>query len=130
MNEITQLCNNLRITIICLSGVLIVFAVMHYYYKVQILAYRDNRLSEKLNIFNSGLWIYLSMEVIVQAFVCPPDVVYKFTVKQIGNDVTYSWDSLVAVVSILRFYTVFRLIQHYSYWTNERSKRVSKINGA
>ena len=79
---------------------------------------------------STGLWKSLLCEVLIMVCVCPPSIDVTFHMVQLGQKITYSYDTLTAIMSLFRLYTVIRLFEHYSHWTNERSKRVCKMNGA
>ena len=77
-----------------------------------------------VSLISTGLWWKLIIEIIVNAIVNPPGVDLIFNLTQLGTELTYSFDTFVAVVSLFRLYTVIRLFEHFSHWTNERSRRV------
>jgi hypothetical protein len=77
-----------------------------------------------VTLFSTGLWKYLVLEIIVNSVVCPPNIDNTFTMKSVGNPLVYTLDALASFFSLFRVYTVLRLFEHYSNWTNERSKRV------
>ena len=83
-----------------------------------------------VTLISTGLWKYLLAEIAINSCVCPPNVDITYSMVQLGQKIIYSFDAMTAVVSLFRLYTVIRLFEHYSHWTNERSKRVCKINGA
>eukprot|EP00347_Sterkiella_histriomuscorum_P018471 403345393 len=103
---------------------------MHYSYKLNVIKFRDNQIDENVTLVSTGLWKYLLTEICIHSCVCPPTVDVTYSMVQLGQKIIYSFDAMTAVVSLLRLYTVIRLFEHYSHWTNERSKRVCKINGA
>jgi hypothetical protein len=77
-----------------------------------------------VSLFSSGLYKYLLIELIINGFICPPTIDLTFSMISLNKPIEYSLDSIVAVVCVFRFQNVFRLFEHYSHWTSERSKRV------
>ena len=77
-----------------------------------------------VSLTSTGLWKSLLIECLIMVCVCPPSVDTKFSMIQLGQEIKYSYDAMTAVISLFRLYTVIRLFEHYSHWTNERSKRV------
>jgi hypothetical protein len=112
------------------SGAVIICVIIHYNYKLNVIKYRDNRVEENVTLMSTGLWKFLLLEILINSLVCPPSVDFTFTMTSVGNSLVYSFDALTSFFSLFRIYSVLRLFEHYSHWTNERSKRVCKINGA
>lgn len=129
-NKSNSTCSILRGLAMISSGVVIVCVVIHYNYILNVIKYRDNRVEENVTLTSTGLWKYLLLEVLINVFVCPPSVDFTFNMTSVGNPLEYSFDALTSFFSLFRIYSVLRLFEHYSHWTNERSKRVCKINGA
>ena len=129
-NKSTKLCSGLRALIVVLSAAIIICLIIHYNYKLTVIKYRDNQVDQNVTLTSTGLWKSLLVEILIQACVCPPSVDITFSMVQLGQQIKYSFDTMTAIVSLFRLYTVIRLFEHYSHWTNERSKRVCKMNGA
>ena len=123
-------CTILRVGIMICSAIVIIGIIMHYNYKISVIKYRENRVEESVTLYSTGLWKYLLIELAINAMICPPSIDYTFEMKSVGNPLIYSLDGLTSFFSLFRTYTVLRLFEHYSHWTNERSRRVCKINGA
>jgi hypothetical protein len=128
--------STLRGFILVLSVVAIICVIIHYNFRIHVIKYRDNRLDEEGNLkigtqlsnivslYSTGLWVQLLVELFTHAVICPPTVDVTFAMQSLGSEIVYSYDGMVAVYSVFRLYTVIRLFEHYSHWTNERSKRV------
>lgn len=129
-NVSTHTCSLLRGLAMFSSGAVIICVIIHYSYKLNVIKYRDNRVEENVTLMSTGLWKYLLLEILINSLVCPPSVDFTFTMKSVGNSLVYSLDGMSSFFSLFRIYSVLRLFEHYSHWTNERSKRVCKINGA
>lgn len=69
------------------------------------------------------------MEIVLHLFICPPNVNFTFKQVQLGKDIKYSLSTLMAVVSLLRLYTLYprllltHYVDDYSH-LNERNQRV------
>lgn len=129
-NVSTNVCSYLRALAMLSSGAVIICIIIHYSYKLNVIKYRDNRVEENVTLVSTGLWKFLLIEILINSLVCPPSVDFTFTMTSVGNSLVYSFDALTSFFALFRIYSVLRLFEHYSHWTNERSKRVCKINGA
>jgi hypothetical protein len=118
-----------------LSALVIICIIIHYNYVLNVIKYWDNWVEESGNyiwiryihivtLFSTGLWKFLMLEIIINSITCPPSLDTTFEMKSVGNPLVYSLDALCSFCSLFRMYTVLRLFEHYSHWTNERSRRV------
>lgn len=60
---------------------------------------------------------------------CPPAVDVQFTTELAKGGITYSYDTIATVISLFRFYLIFPVLEHLSFWTSVRAKRVANLNG-
>ena len=56
----------------------------------------------------------------------PPNMDHKFTGKMLGGNYVYSVDDLMVVISLAKCYLVLRLYYHYSKWTSDKIKFITK----
>jgi len=70
------------------------------------------------------------LEVGVHIFsLCPPGFDFSWTSGLARDEITYSYDTIATAISIFRFYLIFPVLKHISYWTSNRARRVSGMNG-
>ena len=74
----SKLNNWLRYITVFLSIVAVICIIIHYNYKLSVIKFRDNRMDENVTLCSTGLWKNLAIEVIINLFVCPPSVDFKF----------------------------------------------------
>ncbi len=77
-------------------------------------------------LISSGLYKLLILELILNSMFIPPNLDYKFTGKMLGGKYVYSVDDLMVVISLAKCYLILRLYYHYSKWTSEKIKRITK----
>lgn len=70
---------------------------------------------------------------LVESFInwihCPPFVDYIHSNDQNGIKFDISFDAYISILMFGRLYIFFRLFDHYTFWTGDRSVRVCRING-
>ena len=118
----------MRALVFLLSAVSVICVIIHYNYRLGVIKFRNNQVDEDISLYSSGLWKWLIAEICIHMFVCPPNVDITYQMVQLGQPIVYSFDAMTAIISLARLYTVLRLFEHYSHWTNERSKRVCNLH--
>lgn len=70
---------------------------------------------------------YLRM-MLIEIFMCllhsPPGLNVKFFVKQQSNQVLYTLDMFLTLITLFRFYLMWRVFAKYSYWNDEKAEKV------
>jgi hypothetical protein len=61
-------------------------------------------------LMSNGLYVYLGIELFVCLLHCPPGVDAEFTTWMLGFKIDYSVCDLLAALSLLKLYTVFRVL--------------------
>ena len=63
-------------------------------------------------------------EILLLCIISPPglDITYKF--EQLDGEITYSLDTLIALIYLLRFYFVLKLFKQYSDWTDQTAVNI------
>lgn len=104
--------------VICfISAILIVFR----YKAVLKIDQIDQKLSKYDNLFNSNIYIYMIFEVFICLIFYPPFLRYILTGKQIGFLYSYSINSVISIVVLIKFYLICRIFMHYSRWTSDNA---------
>jgi hypothetical protein len=87
------------------------------------------RYSASDSLFTTGLWKYALIELIITC-ICPyPFLNETFTITQMGFEMEYSWDAVLTIFCLMRFYMMSRLFFHYSKYSKVRAEYVCSLNG-
>ena len=78
------------------------------------------------NLFTTGLWIYLLLELIVNSIFSPPYVEGSFSGRMLKGNYTYSFDTLVNFFVLFKLYYIVRVIRVLSVFFSERAKVIAK----
>lgn len=70
----------------------------------------------------------LIFEIIFNMLICPPMMDNVIKIKQLGGDLSLSFDAICFSLSLCRSYLLMRLYQQYSRWTNEKAIVICRDN--
>lgn len=96
---------------------------LHYYLKIKLLQ-ADRKLSEYDNIFTSGLFKYLFMELFICAFFYPPYMNYVISGSMLGSEFVYNMNALISFVVSLKSYIILRVYSYFSRWTSDAANSI------
>lgn len=96
---------------------------LHYFFKIKILK-ADHKLSEYDNIFTSGLYKYLAMELFVCAFFYPPFLNQIIYGNMLNSVYVYNVNGLISFVVMLKSYIILRVYSYFSRWTSDTANSV------
>jgi hypothetical protein len=96
---------------------------LHYYLKIKLLQ-ADRKLSEYDNIFTSGLFKYLFMELFICAFFYPPYMNYVISGVMLGSEFVYNMNALISFVVTLKSYIILRVYSYFSRWTSDAANSI------
>jgi hypothetical protein len=68
----------------------------------------------------------MAVEMVVMGIFCPPYVDYEFSGKMLKGEYTYSIDAIIACVTILRVFLLFRMYQHISVWSSGEALKFAR----
>ena len=69
------------------------------------------------------------MEIFLNIFQPFPFVEFTFTYKQTDYEVKLSFSHICIILMALRIYLTYKLMNHYTLWTNARSQRLAALQG-
>ena len=107
----------------------------HYIFQLKILKAK-NIVYQTTSLYNSGLMLKLTIEFIFSLLHTPPGIDVVIENHQLGKDrIPFSshfqgnrfWVSInayIAAIMLLRLYVLFRLFDHFTFWTGHRAARV------
>ena len=79
--------------------------------------------------FNKNLIRPLILEILVCSVMSLPNVNVKWVGSMRGAEFIYHITDIISIISLLRFYLIFRLYEHYSKWTSFESALICKKYG-
>jgi len=121
--EITPEENSLRMINVCVVIANVVFITLHYIFKIRLLR-ADKKLSEYDNIFTSGYYKYLFIEVLICAIFYPPYWNSVLSFELLDYLYSYNMNSLVSFFVMLKCYIILRVYSYFSRWTSEAANSV------
>jgi len=106
--------------IVILTLILIYF---HYFYKIRVLQAED-KLSKYDNLYSSGLYKYMILEMIICGIFYPPhlNLIYSGST----SDVIYAnnMNSIISFVVMFKSYIIIRVYSYFSRWTNDLARNI------
>jgi hypothetical protein len=121
--EITAFENTLRFTNIVVVSTNLVFISFHYIYKLKLLQ-ADRKLSEYDNIFSSGLYKPLFLEILSCAFFMPPYANYVYTGYMMDLIYCYNLNAIISFFVLLKCYIILRVYSYFSRWTSDTANSI------
>ena len=118
---------DLRICIMIIVFAMEVLLMIKYYLKLKIL--RSNLFaSYKDSIFSTGLYKIMFLEMILLAVFTPPSINGYFSGKMLFGFFTYSSDSFILLIKMIKLYYLMIIYSHISVWTSDRAREIAKDN--
>jgi hypothetical protein len=102
-----------------LSSCLCVLLVISHYFFYMRLMIIDNKLSKYDNIFSSGLYKWMLLEMLVAGLFYPPHLNNVYTGLQLGISYAYNFNAFISVLSIFKLFFVFRVFTFFSRWCSD-----------
>ena len=95
----------------------------HYKLDIMILKTKEH-IDYYETLFTTGKYKYLIAELLICVVHSPPRVNATFEFEQAGVSIQYSLDMFFTYVTLLRFFTLWRLFANYSTWNNDRAEQI------
>ena len=70
----------------------------------------------------------LIFEIVFNMMICPPSFDNVIQIKQLGGDLSLSFDAICFSLCLCRTYLLMRLYQQYSRWTSEKAILICREN--
>ncbi len=115
--EINSVDNILRIVNLGIVLIINIFLLMIYKSELRIQKYYYYCTSLD-NLFSSGLWKSLFIEILVLSLFTPPFTYIHFNFNLFGLMFIYTLNSFIAFLSIFKLYVIFKCYALFSKWNN------------
>lgn len=103
--------------------------ILYYHYKHHLELYKILKLKHpKETLKSSGLLKNYIIECCVSMVICPPGLDTWFALPQMKGDIKISIESICYSICLFKSYSLLRLPEQYSKWTNETSNHICKKN--
>jgi len=124
-NKSTDWGNSIRGVIMFLTCLLDACIIVHYLKRLSIYKLKKEK-SEEETLRSTGLLKTMIAELILCSLVCPPKFDYTFSGRMLSGTYTYSWNAIICVIGLCKFYLIIRLYGHYSRWTGEEASTIGR----
>jgi hypothetical protein len=121
---------SMRCLVMISSLFLAVCSARHYFFVYNIT--RERQTSSAgigTNFKRSKYFRYMLIEVAYVLIHCPPGLDTTFKVEQLNGTLVLSADALLTCLMLLRVFLIPRVMQHYSRFANEHSRRICEEVG-
>jgi len=115
--EINSVDNILRIVNLGIVLIINIFLLMIYKSELRIQKYYYYCTTLD-NLFSSGLWKSLFIEILVLSLFTPPFTYIHFNFNLFGLRFIYTLNSFIAFLSIFKLYVIFKCYALFSKWNN------------
>ena len=120
--ELTEYINKIRIAIIVVIGLNEILLIYRYILYVKLM--RERYLAvDKDNLFSTGLWWKLFIEIIILGVCIPPYTEGVIKGDMLFGTYLYSYDSIVNLFQIFKLYYLVKIYAHFSIWSSDAVKR-------
>ncbi len=118
---------DLRICIMCIIFIIQIMIVIKYKFKLMIL--RSSLFaSDKDTIFTIGLYKKMLLEMVALIIFTPPYTNGYFKGNMLFGFYTYSSDSFILLVKLIKLYYLIIIFSHVSLWTSDTAREIAKEN--
>jgi len=116
---------DLRICIMCIVFLIEIFLIFKYHFQLKILR-SALFASEQDNIFTTGLYKKMFLEMLIMLPFTAPDLKGYFSGNMLLGRYTYSIDSFILLVKISKLYYIVTVYTHISLWTSNTALDIAK----
>lgn len=121
--EITKQENALRFINIGIVIAALLLVCFHYHIKLKLLK-ADNKLSKYDNIFTSGQYKFLFIELFFVGIFYPPFINRAISGMLLNVYFVYNYNAIISIFVIIKSYLVFRVYSYYSRWTSDSANSI------
>ena len=116
----------------CIMVIIIIIEILIIYkYHVKLLILQSSLYASLGdNIFTTGIYKKMFMEMIILCVFTPPNLNGYFKGEMLFGYYTYSSDSFVLMTKMFKLYYLAIIYFHISMWNSESAKLVAKLNKA
>jgi hypothetical protein len=122
-NEADLMVNLLRGVVTGTTFVLQFFIARHYILDLRLLKAKEI-IDPSETLRSTGLLQKMLLEMLICAVHSYPGLEEKIEMPQQDLTIEYSYDIIFTMVTLCRFYLMWRVFTRYSYWNDERAEQV------
>lgn len=109
------------------GGIILITCILIYYsfiisIEIEIL---NKKLNAGTNIFNSGMLLHFSIEILICIIYIPPFINHVFVGFYLGYYWSYSLNSIISFAVLLKFYFVLRILNILSKWNSDVAQSIA-----
>ena len=120
---ITHQENALRIINICISICAFILVCVHHHIRLKLLK-GNGKLRKHDNIFSSGQYKYLIVELLIVIITYPPIINTAISGALLNIYFVYNLNGIFNIIIMLKCYFIFRVYTYFSQWTNETANSI------
>ena len=110
---------------ICVIFIIGIEILLYYKYSLEIDVMKTfNIACEEDSIFTTGLWKYLLLEIILLGIFSPPNYDKIISGKMLNGSFTYSIDSLIMLLYIIKIYYILKVIASFTIWSSDQVSQI------
>lgn len=115
----------MRVVGMIVTGLLVFSIVKHYQYKFRM------RMIENYEVYYPTIWkdpdmrVKFAIELVICSIIMPPFLNLVISGPVNGGSFAYTLDMIVSSLILLKAYTLFRVYEHISMWTNFTAKKLT-----
>jgi hypothetical protein len=121
-------CDALRVVVMLLSAMSCVIVIRRYRTLLRLQKVRQ-KLSQGDTLISSKLYRMMGLELVINMAHCPPKMDWTFDVETMKFTMTYSVDTIMTMLLMLRVYLIVRLFSEYSKFMARRAEMVMRWYG-
>ncbi|CAG9311639.1 unnamed protein product [Blepharisma stoltei] len=126
-NESNDYVTSMRVTNIGITLVILCLIYQHYLYELDKMKIRK-QVPPQSTLKTSNLLQAMVPEMVIMGIFCPPYFDSTFSGTMLNGKYVYSYDVIIAVLTILRVFLILRVYTHFSIWlSNESFKEGKKL---
>jgi len=111
-----------------LSAIIVFLIYKHYKYELVLKMYKEKSL-ERMTLRSTKLMKPMIIEMIIFGTFCPPYFDGTFSGEMLDGKYTYSYDIIIAVITILRVFLIARLYIHFTIWNSNEANKIAHKYG-
>ena len=110
---------------ICVIFIIGIEILLYYKYSLEVDVMKTyNFACEEDSIFTTGLWKYLLLEIILLGIFSPPNYDKIISGKMLNGKFTYSIDSLIMLLYIIKIYYILKVISSFTIWSSDQVYKI------
>ena len=110
---------------ICVIFIIGIEILLYYKYNLEVDVMKTYNIAcEEDSIFTTGSWKYLLLEIILLGIFSPPNYDKIISGKMLNGTFTYSIDSLIMLLYIIKIYYILKVISSFTIWSSDQVYKI------